>query len=200
MVEQQFLEMMLGLGFQPGQIIADGKYHRFPIKNSDKDGYYNLDGEGRGVFGNWKTGDQYKFRADNLNGKYEQMTAQERQEAQARYKASLKKQRAEKENAEAMAANEANKIWQSAKEAPADHWYLAKKQIQPHGTRVDASGTLLVPIYDNQKIVNLQRIIKDGKRFLLDAKKRGCYSKINGELDVIFITEGFATAANTMRD
>ena len=192
MIEQKFLEMMLQHGFQPGQIVADGRYHRFPIKKSDKDGYYNLDQEGHGVFGNWKTGDQYKFRS----GKTEQMTEQERNEAQARYKASMKKMKEDKENAEAKAANEANKIWASAKDAPENHWYLAKKQIKPHGTKIDASGTLLIPLYDNQKIVNLQRIIKDGKRFLPEAKKRGCYSKINGERDVIFITEGFATAAS----
>ena len=192
MVEQQFLELLLTHGFQPGQIVADGKYHRFPIKNGDKDGYYNIDPNGFGVFGNWKTSEQFKFRA----GKSEGMTEQERKESQARYKAELIKHRAEKENAEAKAATEANKLWNEAKEAPADYWYLAKKCIQPHGARVDLFGNLLIPIYENKKIVNLQRIRKDGKRFLPDAKKKGCYGKIEGQRDVIFICEGFATAAS----
>jgi putative DNA primase/helicase len=192
MIEQQFLELMLSHGFQPGQIVSNGEYHRFPIKKSDRDGYYALDANGFGVFGNWKTGDQYKFRA----GKSEQMTEQERQESAAKYKAELKKKKAEKENAESRAAIEANKIWNEAREAPADHWYLVKKQIKAHEARIDVSGNLLVPIYSNQKIVNLQRILKDGKRFLPDAKKKGCYGKIDGQRDVIFIAEGFATAAS----
>jgi len=192
MIEQDFIELMLSHGFQPGQIIADGTYHRFPVRKSDKDGYYNLDANGFGVFGNWKTGDQYKFRS----GKTEQLTEQERAESHAKYKAENRRRAAEKENAEARAANEAKRIWEAAQSTGADHWYIVKKKIRTTGTRLDASGTLIYPIYENGKIVNLQRIIPDGKRFLPDARKRGCYGIVDGLRDVIFIAEGFATASS----
>lgn len=192
MIEQQFLEFMLSHGFQPGQIVADAKYHRFSIKKSDQDGYYNLDNNGFGVFGNWKTGDQYKFRS----GKTEQMTEQERAEFHAKYKAEQRKRAEDKRNAEQLAAVEAHNIWLNAKPTPENHWYITKKQIRTTGTKIDASGALIYPIYDNGKIVNLQRIIPDGKRFLPNAKKKGCYGVLDGDSSVIFICEGFATASS----
>lgn len=192
MIEQKFLEEMLSKGLQPGTITADGNYHRFDIRKGDKAGYYSVNTNGFGIFGNWKTSEQFKFRA----GVSQEMTEQERLEAAAKYKAEIRKRKEDKENAEARSATEANKIWEAASAAPENHWYLVKKKIQTHDFRVDATGTLLFPIYDNKKIVNLQRVLKDGKRFVFSAKKRGCYGKIDGERDVIFIAEGFATAAS----
>jgi len=186
-----FLSAMVAQGFSPGEIIADGAYHRFDIKRGDRNGYYNLDANGRGVFGNWKTGEQYKFRSGN----FEKMTEQERAEAYARYKKQQREIREATQNREAQAAIDAAKIWNESTPA-ATHWYLDKKKVKPHNARIDKAGCLIIPIYSNGKIVNIQRITKTKKLFQYGAKKRGCYSVIVGDKGVIFIAEGWATAAS----
>lgn len=193
MSKTEFSAKLLEHGFSAKEVIDDSKYHRFDIKKKgDSAGYYNLDSNGHGVFGNWKTGEQFKYRS----GQSEKMTEQERAEASARYREQTKKQKEDTENRYIAAAIEANKMWNEAKAAPADHWYLVKKGIQPHDSRIDVSGTLLIPIFEERKLVNIQRITKSKKLFHSGAKKRGCYSKIDGATDVIFLAEGFSTAAS----
>lgn len=193
MSETDFSSKLLEHGFSVREIIQDGKYHRFDIKKKgDSAGYYALNQDGLGVFGNWKTGEQYKYRS----GQSEKMTEQERAEAASRYREQSKKHKEETENRYVAAAVEASKIWNESKPAPSDHWYLVKKGIEPHDTRVDASGALIVPIDEERKLVNIQRITRSKKLFHPGAKKRGCYSKIYGERDVVFLAEGFATAAS----
>jgi putative DNA primase/helicase len=192
MNENEFYNAVTAQGFNCGKVVADGKFHRFDVVKGDKAGYYKLTPDGFGVYGNWKTGEQFKFFA----GRTENLTEKERQDLKAAYKAQQRAAKEKIENDNAKAANEARRIWDAANEATS-HPYLEKKQIAPHGLKIDDKGNLLIPIYEGEKLVNLQRIDKNGKKlFVYGAKKRGCYSLIAGTQGVIFICEGFATGAS----
>lgn len=78
-----------------------------------------------------------------------------------------RQQRAERERAElqareqgqAQTAKRAADLWAAGTEAPADHPYLRRKGIQPHGLRVAPDGWLLVPLHDaDGALWNVQRI------------------------------------------
>jgi putative DNA primase/helicase len=78
-----------------------------------------------------------------------------------------RQQRAEREQAEkqatqqaqAEAADRARALWDAATPATADHPYLIRKGVQPHGLRVGDDGWLLVPLRDAEGTLwNVQRI------------------------------------------
>lgn len=121
------------------------------------------------------------------------------------------KQRAEAERiAQAHAKTEkaAYGIWKNASPADPDHAYAQTKGL---GLNADVlSGIrqneyqgkkqLLIPLYFNNKLVNIQTIDEDGhKKFLSGGQKQGAYTVI-GDLkqsqDGIFLAEGFATASS----
>lgn len=108
-----------------------------------------------------------------------------------------------KENQEAEV--KAQGIWDSATPATAAHGYLRRKHIQPHGTRVDRYGNLLVPVRDETGAIQSVQMIKpekpgDGtdKYFLKGGKVTGGTFAI-GTLDgaeAVCVAEGLATAAS----
>lgn len=59
-------------------------------------------------------------------------------------------------------------------------------------------GDLIIPMYDaspNSVLWSLQRIGQDLKKsFISGSKKKGLYTRINGKNDIVFISEGYATA------
>ena len=79
------------------------------------------------------------------------------------------------------------------------HPYLSKKAIKPHGARVSATGALVVPYYNRERLIQtIQTIAADGtKRFLAGAKAKGSVAICGEPADaaVIVVAEGFATAA-----
>jgi len=98
---------------------------------------------------------------------------------------------------QADAALTAQRTWAAAKPAPANHPYLVKKDIKPHGLRV-LNGDLVVPLLNAaDQIVSLQFIRQDGqKRFLAGGLKKGCFFCITGGPDRLMICEGYATGAS----
>ena len=62
-----------------------------------------------------------------------------------------RKQEEEEKKNRAKARTRAAKIWESAAAAPADHAYLAKKGIGPHGLRIHC-GELVVPLRDTSRV------------------------------------------------
>jgi putative DNA primase/helicase len=190
MHETEFYDALKLKGFDPGEVIADGHYHRFDVKRGDKSGYYNLDADGHGVFGSWKTREQFIFRSGN----FQEMTEAERAEASAKYKAEQRRRKIEKQESQQKVAIEARSIWEGAANA-VDHPYLIKKKISARGLRVDKSGALLVPIWRGKKLVNLQRVTVERKLFLPGGEKSGCWGVVDGSTDIVYIAEGYATAA-----
>lgn len=91
----------------------------------------------------------------------------------------------------------ARRYWRQTIPASADHPYLRAKKVAPHGLR-QIGDVLLVPLYKNGNIVNLQRIWPDGtKRFLAGGPVLGSFSTIGaiGGTEHVFLVEGWSTGA-----
>ena len=190
----------------PDAIEADGKLHRFSSngKSGDDAGWYvfHIDGIAAGIFGDWRTGMSETWKADAGRKPTKQEAAEQRTKLDAL--------RRERDAAEMLgneqAAKKATAIWQAEPLATADHGYLVKKGIQPHGTRVGSDGRLLVPMRDTAgKLWNIERIAvekpADGsadKKGLYQGRRTGCYFAIGSPKGaaVLCIVEGFATGAS----
>jgi putative DNA primase/helicase len=96
-----------------------------------------------------------------------------------------------------------DEIWKAAQtnhELIMKHPYIIRKQIQPHGIRINNENKLIVPLYDiNGNIQGLQEISPaEKKRFTKGTSKKACFYPI-GELEganTVLICEGFATGAS----
>lgn len=96
------------------------------------------------------------------------------------------------------AAALATRIWDSAQSAPADHPYLRRKGIEPHGARVSGDSLVLAGCDARGTIRTLQFVdAEGGKRFLRGSSPKGCMFPIGGSDPGkrLWIAEGFATAA-----
>ncbi|UOO76518.1 PriCT-2 domain-containing protein [Neisseria sp. Dent CA1/247] len=101
----------------------------------------------------------------------------------------------------------AQRIWAGATPAQISHPYLAAKGITDPATiaglrqnMYQGDNNLLVPVYYNREIVNVQSINQDGgKRFLADGQVQGGFAVVGDAANTqngIVIAEGFATAAS----
>lgn len=197
-LEQQFRQAMQAAGIHySGEIVPDGKLHRFHIeghKRGSKNGAYvfHADGCPAGWFMNYKTGVNQKWRN---SGSMERIPRQ----MIAEIEKAKREREAEQRLRHEAAAVKARSIWHKSKPITqqSEHQYLIKKRIQPHGIRISRDA-LIVPLKDEHKqIVNLQFISPEGeKRFLTDGRKQGCFYPIGQPTPKILICEGFATAAS----
>lgn len=187
----------------PEQIHIDGKIHRFRSGttgkggHTDKPGWYVAYPEGipAGRFGCWRAGIELSWKA-NVGRDYspaeEMMFARRMAEAAAQ-------RDAERAKMQQSAANTAISIWENCVGASADHPYLLRKGVQPHGARVTGDGRLVLPLYSNDgELTSLQYISHDGaKMYHPGGKTGGCFWMV-GSFDTagpIYIAEGFANAA-----
>jgi phage/plasmid primase-like uncharacterized protein len=187
----------------PGDIILDGKLHRFAsgTKGSgghgDKPGWYIAFGDGvpAGRFGCWRAGVESTWRADvgrKLTQAEEMAHARRMSEAKALRDAEQARKRE-------VAINTVEKIWVDCMAASPDHPYLTRKGIHTHGARVTGDGRLVVPLYDQDgTLSSLQYIDADGgKLYHAGAPTGGRFWQV-GTLDepgTLYVAEGFATAA-----
>jgi phage/plasmid primase-like uncharacterized protein len=201
--EDQLRDAMLDRGITPpSDLSIDGKLHRFRSGTKgegghDKSGWYVIYGDGipSGQFGDWRTGEAINFRADigrDLS-MAEQLTNTRRQaEAKAMREAELKITRQAAENT-------VEKIWVEGGIASAQHPYLTRKGIQPHGARVTGDGRLIVPLYGiDNKLSSLQYIDESGGKLYHSGGQAGGKFWMIGTLDepgTLYVGEGFATAA-----
>ena len=199
-ISDQFCRAMQSAGIRySGEIIADGRLHRFHIegqKQGSLNGAYtlHLDGCPAGWFMDYKTGlsktwgSRSGFKVSYaLIKKIE--AAKQRREAET-----LQKQ--------ATAAHKAVSIWSQCEPVKQqDHPYLVKKVIHSHGARKNHES-LVIPIYnESDQIINLQFIDPEGgKRFLSGGRKFGCFYIIGNSTKRILICEGFATGASLFED
>ena len=175
---------MLEYGFDVDPV-SDGEIHRFKGPEDKKlNGWYVLHGN-HGAFGNWKT---------NLTVPW---CSKDAQIDQREYRKIVKRERAERVRTEAIkhskAATKAREVL--AESVPAtEHPYLTRKQVQPHGIRVQGDQ-LVVPMTIDTHIHSLQFISDDFKKFMPGGRVKGCYYPIGSLTHQIWIAEGFATAA-----
>ncbi|MDY0208506.1 MAG: topoisomerase, partial [Pseudomonas sp.] len=153
--------------------IADGTIHRFYVsgdKAGSKNGWYvlYLDRIASGAFGSWKSGCSHTWSSRKPTDSIEaQLIAQRSNQARQQRKA----ERARKQFA---AAAGARRLWSGAGTAQIDHNYTnckrSCKSVASNYLRQDGE-TILVPLYAEGLLMNLQRIYPDGtKRFMYGGK------------------------------
>ncbi|MDG4561168.1 MAG: AAA family ATPase [Candidatus Competibacter sp.] len=199
-VLEQFRAALEGRGIiPPATIVADGHLHRCDTegRNGKGDGAYIFfaDSHPAGGFQNWRDGAGWEnWQADRAD----RDPAADR-EWRARLDAIAKARDAEQKARAQDARQRAAAIWESSPPAPADHPYLTRKQIAPHGARLHlATGGLIVPIRDANGVVDSLQFIapEGGKRFLRGGRKQGGYYLLGDPRGTtLCVAEGFATAA-----
>ncbi len=191
----QFRAAMLSRGLRPPLPIEPGQLYRFPSSEraGDMAGWCKLFDDRRGgVFGDWRTGLEETWQAERI----EPMTAGERKRIAQLVAEARREREAEERAKHHEAAQSAESIWQSAKQAPADHPYLIAKGIQSHGLRVHY-GELVLPVRRGTELASLQFIAANGdKRFLKGGKVAGGSFIIGKPDGTLCIVEGFATGAS----
>jgi len=201
---EQVIDQMTGSGLPAlpsGHPVLDGKIHRF---GRAKKAWYQLRelrlSSGRhvvtGAYGIWQGQDPntVPVKAD-----WEGVTPAERAEAERKQAEQQQLAEQRKQRAAELAANRARGDWKSAAEGA--HPYLERKRVGSEGTRVMASGQLLVPArkYSRSGAVlsALQRIEADGsKRFSMGGDMIGACCLLGTANDLtplIEIGEGYAT-------
>lgn len=147
---------------------------------------------GVGVFGNYREPTQERIvwtsKRKNVMSPTETALFNEQIE-----RAAINRQ-IEREESHKRAAIKAQTIWENADLAN-DHEYLTRKGIKPHGSRI-RDGWLIVSVEVDGVITSLQEIKGDKKKFLVEGKIGGGYYILEGKGDVVYIAEGFATAAS----
>ena len=202
---------MAAVDLYPGDIAWDGAFHRFPgagKKKSNTSGWYKAfpDRKG-GVFGDHSNGLKVNWQADRSSEPTKSMRAEWAEEDARR-----KKERAA---ASKKAIAEATVVWNNAVKAPAQvlgHPYLKKKEIEScerlrisRETELDGwtlpAGILLIPMLVDKKLVNLQRITRDGQKlYWPKAPASGASLMVGGKYfredttKTIYVCEGWATA------
>jgi putative DNA primase/helicase len=176
--------------------LADGEPHRFHVpgdRSGTCNGWYVLHTGiiARGRFGTWKSDEIHRWNsrapANPLEG---HLIRQQHIHARLLYEAKLHR-------CQEQAAEKANRWWRQARHATPDHPYLIRKGIKPHYARQRGSE-LLIPLYFESNLVNLQRIKPNGeKRFLNGGMVKGCYSPLGKVTagEPLCICEGWATGA-----
>lgn len=177
--------------------LADGSIHRFHVpgdRQGSRNGWYVLfaDGVAAGAFGSWKVDQVHHWSSRG------EVTAVEAEQMRQRVEQARRQREAERHQRQQQATEQAQHWWGNARRADPGHPYLVAKQIRPHGLR-QRGGELLVPLYLDGVLVNLQRIGADGsKRFLRGGRVSGCYSTLGGISPGgrLYLCEGWATGAS----
>jgi hypothetical protein len=81
--------------------------------------------------------------------------------------------------------------------AASSHPYLDKKQVVPHNAKIASDGRLMVPVYNIKGLIQSIQYIDDNgnKRFYPGGKIAGNFAVVGKASDIVYIAEGFATAA-----
>jgi putative DNA primase/helicase len=176
--------------------VGDGDIHRFHVpgdKQGSENGWYilYLDGIASGAFGSWKVGGTHTWSSRRPANPLEaQLIAQCIEQARHR-------REAEQHLRQQQTAEWALRWWRDARRADPAHPYLVAKGVRPHSLR-QRGANLLVPLYRDEHLVNLQQIAPDGsKRFLPGGRVKGCYSPIGiiAADQPVYVCEGWATGA-----
>ncbi|WP_247315121.1 DUF3631 domain-containing protein [Ralstonia pseudosolanacearum] len=192
---------MVEHGLQPGEIVADGKLHRFDgpdEKRGKRSAWYVLHGDGlpAGSFGDWRTGlsETWCAKSDRT------MTAAERLAHRLRIEQAKAEAAAERAKVAGEAAAKCAELWNIAANVDGGHDYIERKGIKPAGAK-QLRDALLIPLRDaGGELRSLQFIQPDGaKRFKTGGTVAGCYCALGGKPGPdapLLICEGWATACS----
>ena len=180
--------------YEPPEILADGKIHRFSLNGKkNRDAWYVLFQDPMaGSFGDWVSGEKITWS----NKGQADMDPAERKAFKEAMEHARKLRDDARRQEQIEAQKRAESIWNKARAVGDDHPYLEAKGVVSHGLRI-YKGTLVLPLVDQGgEITSLQFISADGnKRFLKGGKKSGCFYELPGQGNTIYLAEGYATAA-----
>lgn len=164
-------------------------------RGADRPGWFigkEVGGKHYAHYGTWQDRDRDEHWTDNGAGTPHCVE-------QWRQLDALREQWARQEQEQA--AKTAAEMWAQADEAAAaNHPYVLKKGVKPHGLRAlrpEGDNLLLVPYLDESgNIATIQTISPEGDKLLLKhGRVKGCCHPIPGDEDTIHICEGWATGA-----
>ncbi|QNU63294.1 toprim domain-containing protein [Vreelandella titanicae] len=193
-IEQALGDALAAYGVTGLAIHADGAVHRFDTTDKAKgnrNGWYVCPSLEVAVYGFWHTGEQHTIttggKADPTAAAVARLAAQRAREQRD----------AERRVQQAKTAEQARRWWVMAGSADPSHPYLTKKRLAPHGLR-QRDSILLVPLFYDGELVNIERIYPDGaKKALFGGRAKGVAGVV-GKLagaERVLIAEGWATAA-----
>jgi len=202
-----FMAEMRSHGFIVDALPEVGKIIRVPAPNDKrgkKNGWYIYQEVvddyqpgamiGIGVFGSWKGNPE---RVTWSSKRTESMSPAEKAQMEERIAAAKIARDENLKQRQQAAAVEATKHWESAQPADPENDYFRRKKIKPHIAR-QIGDTLILPVYcaNSDSLSSIQRIMVDGtKMFLSGGKTKGCYCRIEGDSETVYIVEGYATGA-----
>lgn len=177
--------------------VGDGHIHRFHVsgdRSGTTNGWYALHAGkiAYGTFGSWKTGATFNWSSRKPKN-FSEATQIARDLDLAR-----QQREAEKLQLQSAAGKLATLLWENSEHANPSHPYLRRKGVGASYLR-EIGNVLLVPLYYDGELVNLQRIHSDGtKRFLRGGRVGGCHALLGlpepGQ--TLYLCEGFATGAS----
>lgn len=193
-IEQALGDALAAYGVTWLAIHADGAVHRFDTTDKatgNRNGWYVCPSLEVAVYGFWHTGEQHTV---TTGGKADPTAAAEARLAAQRAR---EQREAERRAQQAKTAEQARRWWATAGAADPSHPYLAKKRLASHGLR-QRDEMLLVPLFYDGELVNIERIYPDGsKKALFGGRAKGVAGLV-GKLagaERVLIAEGWATAA-----
>ena len=176
-----------------------------PDRSGEASGWYFFYDNGNDNFfcnyGNWRTGETYKFSSVDTQYMSVQEQAKIKQELDKRYK----EQQERREENYREVAKEVQVRFQKTKDLK-EHEYLSLKGVKNYGFK-ELNGNLTIPLHDTTDpdfpICSMQTIYKDGtKRFVSGSRVKGSFFPLGfsineiSNLDKIIITEGLATSCS----
>jgi putative DNA primase/helicase len=198
-----FQEAMNAAGISPpAQIVQDGSLQRFHVegdKQGSTNGWYVLFADPpAGSFGCWK-----RDIHETWNGKeYKSFSPDEKAAYRAKMEVAKAQRKAEQARVQEQARRKAQRILSQSRKATDNHPYLLTKGVKPYGLRVENvirpdGSRLIIPIRDTGGTLHgLQYVSPEGtKRYLTGTAKNGNYFSIGKPDKILFIVEGYATAA-----
>lgn len=209
----EILAEMMSYGLNPGELALNGKIHRFAAddRDSKKSGWYvGFSNHTRKsgelfyvvVYGNYKTGDDYKFVSDGVKLSPEDRKALKEQMAKAKKISEAVRAQVQLEVSEAVESK-----WETFSSEGVSEYLIRKRisECKDLGIKfaIEKQGEqrgFYVPMRDiTGKIWSVQRIQNDGGKFFFEGGRvSGCFHTL-GQLesgDLLYVTEGLATAAS----
>lgn len=180
----------------PDGLEMDGSLHRCSLaggKDRQKTGWYQffMDGNPACVFGDWRSTNTCVWSARKAS----EMTKEERAEFARKMEEARRHREEEKMLLHHDAARVANAMLRKSEEADPFNDYLVKKNVGAYGVRSLGPNILMPLIDDDGTVWNVQEIKPSFKKFLEGGKIKGCFHRIDGSADAVFVVEGYATGA-----
>lgn len=195
---EQFRSEMHGNGLSwAGEIVADGKLHRFKTEGDhEANSWYVLHQPNpiaAGAYGCWKRNFQKNW--SDRNG--DRPSGKELAELQRQWRIADQQRAKEEESRQLRMAEKAKAFLTPLKPAAADHLYLQTKGVGVHGL-LEYDGSLILPLQDAAGDVwSYQSIDALGdKLFMPGGKVEGCYFELAEGDGPLAVCEGYATGAS----